>query len=82
MSREKENPLVILYGESVFDTVSIKIQNLVQNSNFIFDSEYVSLGTSFMMVKAQEIIDHKKPMRTLGNLISESFGEAAICKFN
>lgn len=79
--KNEQHPLITLYGEEVFDLAYEKIQDLARNSNFTFDGEYVKLGTSFVQIKAQEIVDGKKKKRSLDDLVSESFGEAAIYKF-
>ena len=80
--KNEQHPLVTLYGEDVFDLASEKIQELAKNSNFAFDREYMQIGTSFVQIKAQEIIDGKKKKCSLDDLVSESFGEAAIYKFH
>lgn len=79
--KNEQHPLITLYGEEVFDLAYEKIKDLAENSNFVFDGDYVELGTSFVQIKAQEIVDGKKNKCSLDDLVSESFGEAAIYKF-
>jgi hypothetical protein len=79
---EDRNPLITIYGENALDLAFEEIQKLKLNSNIPFDNEYVRLGISFMMLKANEILENKKSHRSLTILVSESFGEAAICKYN
>lgn len=76
------NPLVLLYGENAFDMVLKKIESLKQNSNFMFDGDYVKTAISFMIIDIQKIVDGEKPECSLDNLVNKSFGEAAIYKFN
>jgi hypothetical protein len=81
---EKENkiPLIKVYGENAIDLVLEEIEKLKSNSNIPFDAEYVKLGVSFISLKANEILENKKSHCSLASLVSESFGEAAICKYN
>ncbi len=78
----EENPLISLYGEDAFDLVLNKIKVLAVNSNIPFDKKYINLGISFLMIKANEIIKEEKKKCTLHSLVCESFGEAAIYKYN
>jgi hypothetical protein len=80
--KECQNPLLALYGETAIDLVFEEIQKLKLNSNIPFDNEYVKLGVSFLTFKANEIIENKKLPCSLSTLVSESFGEAAIYKYN
>jgi hypothetical protein len=75
------NPLKPLYGEEVMNLVIKEIDRLAKNSNFTFDREYVLLGMSFMGNKAREILNGEKQKPSLESLVNESFGEAAIFKF-
>lgn len=77
-----QNPIVSLYGENALETALEEIEKLKSNSNIPFDNDYVTLGISFMVLKADEILENKKAKCSLSNLVSESFGEAAICKYN
>lgn len=76
------NPLISLYGDEVFDLVLKEVKELAINSNIPFDKKYVDLGISFLMIKASEVLEGKKKKINLRSLISESFGEAAIYKYN
>lgn len=76
------NPLVSLYGEGVFDLVQKEIKELAEGSNIPFDKKYVNLGISFLMIKANEIVKEEKVKPKLRNLVRESFGEAAMYKYN
>lgn len=83
MSTESpEQYLISLYGEGAIDMVLKEIQDLKSNSNIPFDSAYVRLGLSFLGIKAKEIVQGSKKQRSLRSLVSESFGEAAIYKYN
>jgi hypothetical protein len=75
-------PVVKLYGEDAVELVLDEIQKLKLNSNIPFDSEYVKLGISFITIKATQILENEKPHCNLTSLVSESFGEAAIYKYN
>ncbi|MFC8685974.1 hypothetical protein [Brevibacillus porteri] len=77
-----EQNLISLYGEDALDLVLKEIQDLRSNSNIPFDSEYVKVALSFLGIKAEEIIQGTKQKRSLRSLVSESFGEAAIYKYN
>jgi hypothetical protein len=79
---EDKNPLVEVYGENAIELVLEEIKKLKSNSNIPFDAEYVKLGISFMALKSNEILENKKAHCSLASLVSESFGEAAICKYN
>lgn len=79
---EVKHPLIELYGENAIDLALEEIQKLKVNSNIPFDKEYVRMGMSFMVLKASDIIDNKKSHCSLPSLVSESFGEAAIYKYN
>lgn len=74
-------PIVEVYGENAIDLALEEIKNLEFCSNFPFTGDYVKLGISFLNHKALEIIEGKKRKCSLESLISESFGEAAIYKF-
>jgi hypothetical protein len=76
------NPLIVLYGSDALTLTSNEIKVLAVNSNIPFDKPYVDLGISFLMIKASEIVEAKKPSCPLKSLVSESFGEAAIYKYN
>lgn len=77
-----KNPLLIVYGESAPNEVLELIKELKSNSNIPFDSAYIKLGIGFLMIKANEIVQDKKSKISLKVLVSESFGEAAIYKYN
>jgi hypothetical protein len=82
LEKEYQNQLVTLYGENGFDLAYEEIKKLQLNSNIPFDTEYVKLGISFMMIKSNQILENKKARCSLASLVSESFGEAAIYKYN
>ncbi|ATF13590.1 hypothetical protein A616_16870 [Brevibacillus brevis X23] len=77
-----EQYLISLYGEDALDLVLKEIQELKNNSNIPFDTEYVIIGLSFLGIKAEEIAQGTKQKRSIRALVSESFGEAAIYKYN
>lgn len=81
---EKENnpPVVEVYGENAIDLVLEEIQKLKLNSNISFDNEYVNLGIAFITLKCNEILENKKSKCSLTSLVSESFGEVTIYKYN
>jgi hypothetical protein len=76
------HPLVELYGENALDLGVEEIKKLALNSNIPFDKAYVNLGMSFLVGKATELLEGKKEKPSLASLVSESFGEAAIYKYN
>lgn len=78
----ENNPLKKLYGEEVFDLAQKEIKELALNSNIPFDKKYIDLGMSFLMMKAMQIVNKEKEKCSLRSLVSESFGEAAIYKYN
>lgn len=80
--QEVQNPLITLYGENALDLAFEEIKTLQQNSNIPFDSEYIRTGVSFLGIKATQINEGKKKHCSLSSLVSESFGEAAIYKYN
>ncbi|MBM7598273.1 hypothetical protein JOC34_000630 [Virgibacillus halotolerans] len=80
--KENKSPLLELYGDNAFDLALEEINKLKRNSNIPFDTEYVTLGISFIALKASEIFEEKKSRCSLTSLVSESFGEAAICTYN
>lgn len=79
---EEENSLIILYGENGINLTLAEIKELAENSNIPFDNKYLELGISFLMLKADDIIKEGKKIPALKGLVSESFGEAAIYKYN
>jgi len=79
---ETQKNLIAIYGDNVFEDILKIINELKSNSNIQFDKKYIGLGLSFCAMKAKEIIDGKKKKCSLHALVSESFGEAAIYKFN
>ncbi|MEX0595868.1 MAG: hypothetical protein WD512_05140 [Candidatus Paceibacterota bacterium] len=81
-TNKEPNPLLILYGLDVFDLACKEIRELQKNSNIPSDNEYIELAISFMKFKANDIIEGKIPHKTLKSLVSESFGEAGIYKYN
>lgn len=76
------NPLIILYGDEAFNLAAKEIKELAVNSNIPFDKKYVNLGMSFLVIKADEILKGDKRKCSLRSLVSESFGEAAMFKYN
>ena len=75
-------PLVTLYGEGCFEIIDKEIKTLAKNSNLKFDEEYLRLGISFMNIHSMNILEGKEKKVALSNLVSISFGKAAIAKFN
>jgi hypothetical protein len=82
MMSNEQNPLIKLYGLDALDLASDEIKELNKNSNIPFDKELLQLGTSFILLKATEIIEGKKSNTSLKLLVSESFGEASIYRYN
>jgi len=80
--KSSEQYLISLYGENAIDLVLKEIQELRSNSNIPFDSAYVKVGLSFLGIKAEQITQGTKQKCSLRSLVSESFGEAAIYKYN
>lgn len=78
----KINPLVKLYGDTAFDIATTKIHELAKKSDIPFEQKYIKLGKKFTLLNAQEIIEGKTKERTLKDLITKSFGEAAMYKYN
>ena len=82
MLENELHPLEIIYGSYALEKTIEIFHQLKQNSNFTFDNELIEIGISFLNGKAHEIINHKKDMVSLKQLVTESFGEASIYKFN
>lgn len=76
------NPLISLYGDEAFDLVLKEIKELSLNSNIPFDKNYVDLGISFLMMKSKDAVEGKRKRGSLRQLVCESFGEAAMFKYN
>jgi hypothetical protein len=76
------NPLIALYGDEAYALVEKEIKALAVNSNIPFDKKYVDIGISFLKIKANEIVAGKKKKCDLRKLVCESFGEAAMYKYN
>ncbi|MNB67559.1 hypothetical protein D3C87_1016830 [compost metagenome] len=77
------NPdLTKLYGENYAELAKQEIVELAKNSNIPFDQKFMQLGIDFLKIKAGMIITNNKPVPTLKSLVSESFGEAAMYKYN
>jgi hypothetical protein len=74
--------LISIYGENVFEDILNEIKILNNNSNIPFDNKYVKLSLSFCAIKAEQIINSEKEKCSLRALVSESFGEAAMYKYN
>jgi len=81
-SNEAQKILVSLYGDNVFNDIFNEIKELKKNSNIPFDQKYIGLSLYFCGMKAKEIINGEKKKCSLRALVSESFGEAAIYKYN
>jgi hypothetical protein len=79
---EIENHLISIYGDDVFENILNEIKELKNNSNIPFDNEYIRLSLSFCAIKAEQIINGEKKKCSLRALVSESFGEAAMYKYN
>ena len=79
---ETQKNLITIYGDNVFEDILKEINELKNNSNIPFDQKYIRLSLSFCAIKAEQIINGKKKKCNLRELVSESFGEAAIYKFN
>jgi len=70
---ETEKHLIAIYGE---------IKKLKEYSNIPFDQKYIRLSLSFCAIKVEQIINGEKKKCSLRSLVSESFGEAAMYKYN
>ena len=79
---EIEKHLISIYGENVFEEIFNEVKYLKKYSNISFDQKYIRLSLSFCAIKAEQIINGEKKKCNLRALVSESFGEAAIYKFN
>ena len=79
---ETQKNLIAIYGDNVFEDIFNEIKELKKNSNIPFDQKYIGLSLSFCAIKAEQIINGEKKKCNLRALVSESFGEAAIYKFN
>ena len=79
---EIEKHLVSIYGENAFKDIFNEIKELNNNSNIPFDEKYVRLSLSFCAIKAEQIISGEKKKCSLHDLVIESFGEAAMYKYN
>jgi hypothetical protein len=78
----ERSSLCVLYGTNVMTEIMEHIDELKKNSNIPFDNKYLELGIQFLIFKANKIVKDVKPKPLLKNLISESFGEAAIYQYN
>jgi hypothetical protein len=79
---EVKNYLPDLYGSGVEQLVLDEIKTLASESNIPFDKKYISLGISFLVLKAKDIAEGKSKKCSLKALVCESFGEAAMYKYN
>lgn len=77
-----QDPLVQLYGANVLEKAADIIEELKKGSNIPFDNNYVSTGISFMKFKAINILAGNEKKVSLKSLVTESFGMAAIAKYN
>ncbi|MCR6108654.1 hypothetical protein HXA34_20375 [Salipaludibacillus agaradhaerens] len=80
--KNKEHPLIELYGPDAIDSAFEIIQELKSHSNISFDKECLELGISFTVLKAGDIVAGKKKIKNLKALVHEAFGEAGIAKYN
>ncbi|MNB86392.1 hypothetical protein D3C75_333350 [compost metagenome] len=71
---------LLVYGEDYVAQIKQEIVELAKNSNIPFDKKYIDLGLSFVAINAESIDTEKPP--SLKSLVSQSFGEAAIYKYN
>lgn len=79
---EQLTPLQQVYGEDVHDEATSEIMTLKANSNIPFDNKYVTTGISFMNHKCSDILEGKREKPSLKDLVSSSFSEAAVLKYN
>lgn len=79
---EGQNPLEVLYGSNALDLVVSEIAILKNDSNIPFDGKFVSLGIDFIKLNATSIVEGNKKSCTLKSLVSESFFEASVYKYN
>lgn len=77
-----KHPLQVLYGDNAISLATTEIMELSKNSNIPFDKEYVNLGMSFLVTKAKKVIAGEEKKKSLKSLVIDSFGEAAIYKYN
>lgn len=79
---ELQHPLITLYGSDALEQAQLEILTLKNESNIPFDKEYISLGIGFLNIKSKAIVDDNTLKPSLKALITSSFGEAAIYKYN
>lgn len=79
---EIRNYLPDLYGPDYLEKVNTEIKHLAEHSNIPFDEKFVRLGYSFMVIKAKELVEKQEKVPSLKALVSESYGEAAMYKYN
>ena len=80
--KEIEKNLISIYGDNVFEEIFNEVKYLKKYSNISFDPKYIRLSLSFCAIKAEQIINGEKGKCNLRSLVSESFGEAAMYKYN
>lgn len=78
----EKNQLKRIYGETALEDALKEIKQLAEHSNFTFDKEYIEVGIGFTLMHAAEILEGRENKCSLKALITKSFGEAAIYKFN
>ena len=79
---ETEKNLIAIYGDNVLKEMLNEIKELKEYSNIPFDQKYIKLSLSFCTMKVEQIINGEKEKCSLRSLVSESFGEAAMYKYN
>jgi len=79
---ETEKHLIAIYGDNVLEDILNEIKKLKEYSNIPFDQKYIRLSLSFCAIKVEQIINGEKKKCSLRSLVSESFGEAAMYKYN
>lgn len=79
---KEEKTLIKLYGDDALEKVLVEIRDLAKYSNVTFDKEFMGLGISFLNTHAKEISLGNEKECTIKTLVSKSFGEAAMYKYN
>lgn len=82
MELSLDSLLVELYGKDAVKLTTKEIKELELNSNIPFDKPYIAAGIEFLGIYVLKMTQGTEPKSTLKALVSKSFGEAAIYKYN
>lgn len=79
------NPIVQLYGADSLKLSMVYIHEVRSKSNFQFTEQLMRYGTSFMQLKALEMLENRRTDAqryvSLKSLVTESFGDAAVAVY-